>query len=158
MLKGIKHLVKCRCVLTQFRNLQEPPRHQFVVFSVYDDTTDVVQSKYVQCNNCGIVHKVIDLCKSEFMNKEDMPTLTSISDIKDTIPENLRNILDRNAADLPSWEAATFVYHNKQWGELVIITSDYDSGTRHGKYVQILGENLFRVESFSREEIAKVGS
>lgn len=155
MLKGIKHLIKCRCVLTQYRGVQDPPRHQFVVFSVYDESTDSVQVKHAQCNNCGLVHKVVDLCKSEFLNKEDLQTLTSVSDIRDSIPESLRNVLDRNNADLPTWEAVSFAHHNKHWGDIIVITSDYDSGTRYGKYVQLLGENLFKVESFSREEIAK---
>lgn len=155
MLRGIKHLVKCRCILAQYKNTSSPPRHHFIVFSVYDDETNIVQIKHVQCTNCGLVHKVTDLCTSDILNKEDLPTLVSVADIKDTLPENLRNILERNNADLPTWEAASFIYSNKRWGEFVVLTSDYDSGTRHGKLVLILGETLCKVESFSREEIVK---
>jgi len=52
---------------------------------------------------------------------------------------------------------ASFIYENKKWGEIVVLTADTDSGTRHGKYVQIIGENLFKVNVFSREEYVKGG-
>jgi hypothetical protein len=152
---GAKHLIKCRCVMPQFKNLHEPPAHQFVVFSAIDEL-DQVQPKFAQCNNCGVIHKVIDICKSEIlMNKEDMGSILKIDDIKPGLPPNLSKILEINDVDLPTWEAANFIIENKKWGEFVVLTSDMEHGTRHGKYVQILGENLFKVNTFSREEIAK---
>lgn len=155
MQRGIKHLVKCRCMLQQYKSLRDPPRHQFVVFSIINDDDDTVQVKHAQCNNCGLIHKVIDICSSEILKKEELSSLTTISDIKDTLPENIRNLLDRNNVDLPTWEHVSFIFQNKCWGDFVVMTSEYDSGVRHGKYVQILGENLFKVDSFSREEYAK---
>ena len=80
-----------------------------------------------------------------------------IEDIKLGLPQNLANILETNSADLATWELANFIYENKKWGELVVLTADTDSGTRHGKYVQIIGENLFKVNVFSREEYVKGG-
>jgi hypothetical protein len=62
--KGVKHLVRCRCILPQFKDKPNPPAHQFAVFSVLDDQ-DVLKVGFAQCNNCGIVHKVTDICLSE---------------------------------------------------------------------------------------------
>jgi hypothetical protein len=154
MPQGTKHLIRCRCVLPQFKNLPEPPQHQFVVFSVIEDD-DKIRPKFVQCNNCGIIHKIIDVCKSEITPREDMGALVTIDNIKVSMPANLVGILETNYADLPTWEAAQFIYDNKRWGEFVVLAADTESGTRQGKYLQILGENLFKVNAFSREEYAR---
>jgi hypothetical protein len=141
--------------MPQFKNMQNPPPHQFVTFSVIDDN-DRVQHKFAQCNNCGVIHKITDICKSEILSsKEDMGSILKIDDIKPGMPPNLSKILEINDADLPSWEYANFIFENKLWGNFVVLTSDVEQGTRHGKYVQILGENLFKVNTFSREEIVK---
>ena len=141
--------------MPQFKTLHEPPAHQFVVFSVVDDE-DKVQSKFAQCNNCGVVHKITDICKSDILaNKEEMGSILTIDDIKPGIPANLLKILESSNADLASWEACNFIIENKKWGNIVVLTTDFEHGTRQGKYVQIIGENLFKVNTFTREEFIK---
>jgi hypothetical protein len=152
---GQKHLVKCRCVLQQYKSLLNPPQHQFVVFSKMLNE-DTVVSKYAQCNNCGIIHKVTNICTSEIIaGKESMQSIVSIDDIRATLPPNLANILDRNNVDLPTWEQAQFILENKQWGNFVILSQDEDAGTKQGKYLRILGETLFNIETYSREDILR---
>lgn len=152
---GQKHLVPCRCVLAQLRHLPEPPRHHFVVFSVIDDNDRVIP-KFSQCNNCGLVHKVYDLCKSEIVQgKEAMPSLLTINDVKASLPKNLSDILESNDADLPTWETAQFILENKRWGEFIVINSETEAGARHGKYVRVLSDTMFKVENFYREESVK---
>lgn len=152
---GTKHLIRCRCVMPQFKQLHEPPVHQFIVFSVINDD-DTFQVKFAQCNNCGVIHKVVDACKSEIIqSRETMGSLIRIEDIKPSLPANLVSILENNAADLPTWEAAAFIYENKQWGNYTVLNTDSDSGVRQGKYLQILGDNLFKVNTFIREEFVK---
>ena len=155
MSTGFKHLIRCRCVMPQFKNLPEPPVHQFVAFSVVDDT-DLVKAKFAQCNNCGVIHKVVDICKSEIVqSRESMDSLIKIDDIKTGLPQNLSAILENNGADLATWESAQFIWENEKWGEVVVLSSDTESGTRQGKYVQIIGKNLFKVSTFTREEYAR---
>lgn len=152
-MRGQKHLIQCRCVLPQYKRAVHPLQHQFIVFSIIEDD-DRVRSKFAQCNNCGVIHKVIDICRSEIMTgREAMSSLVSVDDLKNSLPVNLVKILESNQADLPTWELAAFVYENKQWGEFVVLSSDVESGLRQGKYVRILGENLFKVDSYAREEI-----
>lgn len=154
MIFGQKHLIKCRCVLPQFKNRANPPQHQFVVFSTIDD--DVIKHKYVQCNNCGIIHKVVDICKSEIIpGKEMSAALITIDDVKGSLPKTLCDILESSSTDLPTWEHAQFIHENKKWGEFVVLNSEESDGSRSGKYVRILGESLFKVESYDREEIVK---
>lgn len=152
MKRGQKHIIKCRCVLRQFMNLPNPPQHQFIVFSTMND--DVVDPKYAQCNNCAVVHKVIDICKSEILNgKENMSSIISIEDIKVSLPQNLVNILERSEADLPSWEQAAFIFENKLWGEIVVLNQETDQNSIQGKYVRLLGESFFKVDTFVRKEV-----
>lgn len=151
MTTGIKHLVTCRCVLPQFKRADNPPRHQFVVFSIIDG--DVVRPKFAQCNNCGIIHRVTDVCRSEIkQGREDMRSIVTIDDVRPSLPPRLAETLDAADADLPTWEAAKHLVEEKQWGGFVVLSTDVDGNTRHGKYVQVLGDNMFKVDSFEREE------
>jgi len=147
---GQKHLVKCRCVLPQFKKMQNPPAHQFIVFSKIDDQGEVV-TKYAQCNNCGIIHRVVDICKSEIQaGKENMNSIVKVEDLRHSIHTNFCAILDTNNADLATWEAVQFIVENKQWGGFVVLTTDTEGDEIHGKYLRILGETLCKVESFTR--------
>lgn len=153
-MRGQHHLVKCRCVLPQYKGATNPPVHQFVVFSIITDT-DSVKQKFAQCNNCGIVHKVTDICVSEILaGKEAMASVVKIEDVKLSLPPNLSDILERNNVDVATWEQAQFIIENKEWGNFVILAQEEESGTRQGKYVRIMSETFFKVESFSREEVA----
>ena len=133
-MRGQKHLIKCRCVLPQFKSMATPPSHQFMVFSIIDDEDNVI-TKYAQCNTCGIIHKVTD-----------------IADIKSSLPSNLSDILERHNVDLTAWEQAQFILENKRWGEFVILAQEEDSGTKQGKYVRLMSETFFKIETFTRHD------
>jgi hypothetical protein len=155
MSSGLKHLLTCRCVLPQFKRLPDPPQHQFVVFSVIDDN-NVVKTKFAQCNNCGIIHKVIDVCRSEIVSRESMGSLPTVDDLKLGMPPQLVNVLETADVDVSTWEHARFVWENEdQWGGFVILSTDEEDGLRQGKYVQILSKTMFKVDTFTREELVK---
>jgi len=148
---GQKHLITCRCILPQFKKMEDPPAHKFIVFSVVQDNGDVVV-KYAQCNNCGVVHRVIDICKSEIISgKENMNSILQIDDIRPSLHVNFVGILDSNSADLATWEAVQFIVENKQWGSIAILTTETEGDELHGKYIRILGESLCKVEPFTRK-------
>lgn len=150
--RGHRHLIECRCVLPQFKARKDPPRHKFVVFSIVDEN-DIVETKYAQCNNCGLVHKVIDICSSEIQqSKESSSFILSIDDIKLSLPKELAIILEKYKVDLPSWEQAAFILENKEWGNFVMLEQEDEGDSKMGKYVRILGETLFKIENFSRND------
>jgi hypothetical protein len=64
-------------------------------------------------------------------------------------------LLEKNSADLPTWQYASFIIENKMWGNFVVVSSELESDVMIIKYVQILGENLFKVQTASREEYVK---
>lgn len=155
MTTGQKHLVKCRCVLPQFKRAVNPVQHQFTVFSIINDDNSV-KPKFAQCPNCGVIHRVIEIAKSEIVQgREAMSSIVTIADIKASLPEQLAAILENNQADLPTWEAAQFIYENKQWGNWVVLTSDTEGDVKQGKYVRLLGEKMFKIEAYERSEVIK---
>lgn len=149
-MRGQKHLITCRCVLPQYKSLKDPPAHRFIVFSAIKDNDDVVV-KYAQCNNCGIIHRVTNICTSEIMSgKDHMNSLIKLEDIKSSMPQNFSNILEANSVDLPTWEAVQFIIENKLWGDFVVLTSETEGEETTGKYIRVLGETLCKVETFTR--------
>jgi hypothetical protein len=151
-MKGTKHTIECHCVLPQYRNRKDILYHKFVAFSIIDDS-DTVLPKYAQCNNCGVVHKIYDICKSEIIQgKDEISTLCTIDDISLTIPEDIRNILESYQVDLPTWEQVQFTLQNKQWGEHIILRKEIIDDEIQGKMLIIDGleHGKIRIESFLR--------
>ncbi len=158
MEKAIKHLVQCRCILSQFKNQINPPFHQFIVFSVLDDE-DKMKTKFAQCNNCGVIHKVVDICKSDIMaGREQMNSILNIDEIKQNLPSQLVTLLETHQPDLTTWEHAKWIIDNQSWGETLILSSESIEGVRQGKYVRILGEKLYKIDTFTRDEYVNLGA
>lgn len=152
MPRGQRHLIKCRCILAHLLKDSDPPIHQFAVFSVIDDD-DTVRQKFVQCPNCGIVHRVTDILKSQILSgREELKTVVTIDEIKKSLSDEMIAVLETNSCDISVWEHVKFIIDEKKWGEFVVIASESIDGLRQGKYVKIFGEKLFKVEQFLREE------
>ena len=156
-MKGFKHLIQCHCILPQYRNRPDPVFHQFVVFSTIDES-DTVEPKYVQCNNCNIVHKVYDLCKSEIIaGKDELMSVGTIEDVMYMVPEDIRGVLKNYGADLPTWEHAAFTLQNKVWGTSIILTKDVLENETQGKLLNIEGPGKFKIETFIVENYINQG-
>ena len=142
-MQGIKHLVQCHCILPQFKNAVDPVFHKFAVFSVIDD------SDTAQCNNCGIIHKVTDICKSELTSKEDAKSLPSIEDIKFSLSSDLVRVLESYQCDIATWEHAEWIYLTKSWDQWIILAKEEDEfGDLHGKRLIFVDDGKFRIEAF----------
>jgi|TARA_R110000851_G_scaffold117451_5_gene244170 hypothetical protein len=145
-MQGLKHLVQCHCILPQYRKMKDPVFHKFVVFSTIDNN-DNVEPKNVQCNNCGVIHKVFDICKSEILHsKEDLKTLISKKDIQMMLPNKLSEILDSYDVDLPTWEQAHFIIKNKLWNSQILISRDETDYEETGKVLKIINLNDFVID------------
>ena len=139
MSKGQKHLIKCRCVLPQFKKLENPLVHKFVLFSIIQDDESVIL-KYAQCNKCGVIHRVTDICKSDIISgKDNMNSLIKIDDIRASLHQNFIGILEASSSDIATWEAVQYIVENKNWGDFVILTTEIENNETHGKYIRILG-------------------
>lgn len=147
-MEGIKHLVQCHCVLPQFKDRSDPIFHKFTVFSIIDDS-DTVQPKFSQCNNCGVIHKIVDICKSELTSKEESRSIPNIEDIKFSLSSDLSRVLDSYQCDLATWEQAEWIFLNKLWDRWILLSRDEDEqGEIHGKRLIFSDEGRFRIEAF----------
>ena len=147
-MEGVKHLVQCHCVLPQFKDRSDPIFHKFTVFSIIDDS-DTVQPKFSQCNNCGVIHKIVDICKSELTSKEESRSIPNIEDIKFSLSSDLSRVLDSYQCDLATWEQAEWIFLNKLWDRWILLSRDEDEqGEIHGKRLIFSDEGRFRIEAF----------
>lgn len=146
----IKHLVECNCVLPQFKHTDPPLWHHFVVFSEINEKGEVIPS-FVQCNNCGMVHKVTEVGVSSTMKKDTLPALMTVEDIKSSLPEKLLAELEKHELGLPTYQEVAFIREHKLWGRSVLLTKDEVDGILVGKALQIIGETLWRVTQFQEE-------
>lgn len=155
-MRGTKHLIQCHCILPQYRRMKDPVFHKFVVFSVIDDNDNVVE-KFCHCNNCGVVHKVHDLCKSEIVvGRESSLSIMTQADIRLSLPQNFSKILETYECDLPVWEEVQFYYETGLEAPPIILTKEEFKGTVTGKILHMLGSTKVRIESFTREEVLEI--
>jgi len=147
----VKHIIMCKCILPQFEHMQNPPTHRFIVFSELDANAEVVPS-FAQCSNCGIVHKVIEVGKSQILKKETSTILPTIKEIKLSLPKELVELLEQYNLELYSWQEVQWIFDNESWGRTVVLTKEEIDGICNGKYIQFFGRNNWRINKFTREE------
>ena len=152
MLVGVKHLLQCRCILPTMKKRSDPPLHKFKVFSIQDDGQ--VIEKMVTCNNCGIVHRVHEICKSEILdNVEGTTSSVTIEDIALSLPENVLKLLKSYERELPDYEHIKFIIDEERVGNFVVLSQEFNEGRRSGKVLKYKGKGKFEIEPFSRSEI-----
>lgn len=153
--QGARHLIECNCVLPQYKNSQPPIWHQFAAFSIIDEN-DKVQEKFVQCNNCGIIHKITEIGASEILTKESFRAIRKIPEIKLGIHPDISGLMDQYDLDVSTWEEVEFILNNKKWGSSIILSKEIEGDTLVGKALVFQGEPvLARIESFSRQEVIR---
>jgi hypothetical protein len=148
-LEGIRHLIECHCVLPQYRNSNPPVFHKFIVFSAIND--DQVQKKLAQCNNCGILHRIVDICKSEIVHGlEEGSSLRSIEDLKVSFPQRLSDFLVIQKLDIATWEFIEFLIDNKLEKDVVINKTEAGDITQL-KILQINADGTFKIRNETRQ-------
>ena len=152
-MKGVKHILECHCILPQYRDLKEPVYHKFVVFSEIDDSDTVVPSN-TQCNNCGTVHRVYDICKSEIVaGKDESASVEKKEDVSLSLPKQLVDLMETYSLEICDYQMARYIIENKIWGSTLVLSIENEGEKSSGKVLNFVAEDRFRVESFSRQEI-----
>ena len=152
-MKGLKHLVECHCVLPQYRKDPEPRYHSFVVFTLLDDS-DTVVPKHARCNNCGVIHNVIDICKSEILPGQEIGAVMTKRDCAMMLPAGIKQMLEAYECDVPDWEHALYILQNENWGDFIIIhREETESGDLTGKILKFIGAGNYRLEPFLQKRI-----
>ena len=147
MIKGIKHLVQCHCVLPQFRGRETPVFHKIEVFSEIDEEDNVTE-KFIVCDNCGVVHKVFDLCKSEIQTQhETITSVRTIPEIKMSLDDNICQLLEKNNCHVSTWENIEFILDNEIFDLPVVINRENIKGKTNIKYVELKKNGKFKIKS-----------
>jgi len=148
MKNGYKHLIECHCVLPQYRKSDNPVFHQFPVFSEIDDA-GVVVPKVVQCNNCGAVHRVVDMCVSEIaLGKDEAKNVLTKRDVSFSLPKDVVSLLEEYQLDVADYEAAKFFIENELWGRSIVLSRENDKDGTSGKILTFVSRDRFKVEPF----------
>ena len=152
-MKGIKHLIECHCVLPQYRKVENPPYHRFIVFSLIDDSETIIP-KHAKCNNCGVVHNVIDVCKSEVLLGQEVGAVMTKSDCGMMLPSGVKQMLETYNCEVPDWEHALYILQNEKWGDFIIIhREETEQGDLTGKILKFNGPGNYRLEPFIQKRI-----
>ena len=136
----IKHLIDCHCILSIYKNRTKPIYHKFAVFSELEE--DNIKEKYVLCNNCDIVHKIVDINKSEIKwgNEGFRSLVTTKEDIKFNLESqglnNLVTILEVNNIDISDWEFVEYLLENNLEGKIVLDKKEIENSINY-KYLDI---------------------
>ena len=148
--KGSKHLIQCRCILPTLKSRADAPLHSFVVFSAEVDGT--FQEKYVTCNNCGVVHRIMGYCQSEIINNfEGTSASLTVEDIRLSLSDGIAGILETYNCQLPDYEHVKFMVENNI-SDFIVLSKEFNDGRNSGKILKHKGSGKFEIEPFSRSE------
>ena len=149
---GSKHLIQCHCILPQFRNMNNPLFHKFVVYSKVDDNEDIIP-RLVSCNNCGVTHKIVDFCKSEVVyGSEDAVAVVSVEDIMSFLPDKIVKILDSHMCDIATWEQVADIFEEQAWGSVINISKQEAGNSTQIKTLTIRGSSEFKIDAHIRQD------
>lgn len=141
-----RHAIRCRCLLKQQRD-QSP--FTFLTCSLLVD--GAVVPSYVECPNCGIMHRVFDICRSEIQGRVELTgAVKTIDEIRTSLPDKISSVMSSYELDVSSWQQAQLIIDNALWGEHVILKSEQlADGVKLVKVMRILGASLVKVETHS---------
>ena len=155
---GLKHYIECHCVLPQYRNVKKPIYFGFNAFSEVDEGNNV-KLKFIQCPNCGVIHKVYDICKSEILaGKDESAIIRNLSDVKLLIPEHFVQLLETNNCEFADYEKLEFIISNEFWSERILLSTDFEENNRVGKMLTFSSKGKPRVEPFMSKELIDHGT
>jgi len=148
-MQGYKHLIECHCVLPQYRKMENPIFHKFVVFSELDEEGNVLP-KMAQCNNCGAIHKVVDICISEIApGKDEAKSVLTKNDVSRSLPKQLVELLEEYQLEIADYEYAKFIIENQKWDSLIVLSKEAEeAGGFAGKTLKFVGPDRYRVDPY----------
>jgi len=106
-----------------------------------------MKEKIVQCNNCGVLHRVYDYCKSEILlGKESGSSVRTVEDVELSLPERLAAYLKSQNVDIATWENVEWLVDNSHEAE-VVIRRDEQSGKTNLKILTIKKDGTFKTRN-----------
>ena len=145
---GTKHLIECHCTLKIYQGSKNHLYHKFPVYSCFDESGRIIE-KISQCNNCGTLHRVLDVCKSEIIRSGKDKNVAEISkdDIACQLDVKIENILRRYNCDISTWEHVLDIIEKEAWEFPVVISREIIDQKYHLKILYIKSYNSVKILS-----------
>ena len=116
------------------------------------DESDSVIPKHARCNNCGVIHNVIDICKSEILAGQEVGAVMTKQDCGMMLPAGVKQMLETYDCEVPDWEHALYILQNEKWGDFIIINrEETEQGDLTGKVLRFVGRGNYRLEPFMQK-------
>jgi len=132
--------------------MDNPVFHKFVVFSKVDREGEIIPS-LSKCNNCGVIHKIVDFCKSEIAHGiDDSMAISSEEDIREFLNERLSSILENHKCDTATWEQVADIVSSEEWGAAVVISKHTVGDSTQVKKLLIKASDAFKIETVLRDD------
>tara|TARA_Y100000592_G_C5377288_1_gene271613 strand:- start:373 stop:843 length:471 start_codon:yes stop_codon:yes gene_type:complete len=149
----INHLIDCHCILKIYQNIEKHVYHKFIVFSELED--DNFKKKYVECNNCGSIHEVTNINKSNIMSDSTKykALVTSKEDLHFNLPEKYVSFLVKNKVqETYIWENINYLLENNLEGSIIYNKESID-GNVICNFININNKGNFSIkkEIFQRD-------
>lgn len=152
----ICHTLECQCILPIYNKIEKPVFHQFVVFSKFNN--DVLEEKYVECNNCGIIHQVISCNKSNIIS--DTTNYKSLvvnkEDLSYSLPSKYLDFLTKKEVEeIYIWEKINFLLENNI-NDTVLYKRSIEDNFVICEFINVIDNDNFKItkEKLQRDVIS----
>ena len=144
---GIKHLIECHCKLQIYKNNVKIIYHKFPVYSKLDKDNKIIP-KFVKCNNCEAMHKVINVGISEIAAGKDQSSFSlTKEDISYSLSDTMVDVLVKHDSDISNYEHVKDIIDEKRWNEIVVLKREIINEETVVKYLTITGKSSFKINS-----------
>ena len=153
MINHVSHLLECQCILPVYNKVEKPIYHSFVVFSLIKE--DFLEEKYVECNNCGVIHKVTGINKSTILTDTTnyKHLVVNKEDLTYNLPSKYLDFLtSKNIDEIYIWEKINYLLENNIKEE-VIFNRTKAENYMICEIISVLDKNNFKIkkEKFQRD-------
>ena len=143
-----RHLVECHCILPVYKNKRPIVYHKFPVYSKVDAKTGKVIQKYATCNNCGVTHHIVELCKSVIkIGKEDILSIRTISDVKISLPDKIVKILEDYNAQIDVYEEVEDTIDHDLFPRNIVLSREIIGEDQNLKILNLIGVEKYKILS-----------
>lgn len=105
-----------------------------------------IDEKFIICDNCGSVHRVFDMCRSEIMTKHEMIlSVRTIPEIKMSLDNDVSELLEKNNCHVSTWENVEFIIDNELVETPVIINRENLNGKTSIKILELKKNKKFKI-------------
>ena len=146
MIDHICHVLECQCILPIYSKVEKPVFHQFIVFSKYDNNS--LEEKYVECNNCGVIHQVTNCNKSNILS--DTTNYKSLvvnkEDLSYSLPSKYLDFLTKKEVEeIYIWEKINFLLENNISDTVLYRRSNVDNFVIC-EFIEVIDSDNFKLK------------